>query len=464
MAIFKKRMIGIIVTSFMFSLSQQATAETLRDAVAKTVNSNPDVRIAAKIRSASNETVYEARAGYFPTLDLNAGYGREQAKNLNTNQSYNTLWRRDFGVTARQMLFDGFATYHEVKRTKAKTNADAYKVWGQAEDSGLAAVQAYLDVLRNQELVNVARRNVDTHTHTYGMIRKMSEQGLGREADSDQTAGRVELARANLKTAQLNLENAKINFQKVTGCMPHFLARVPDVRSSALPRSEHEALRRALQNHPILKSAVSDIREARGQHEASKAAFYPRLDLVLADHENRNVNGVRGPNIDRSIMLQAQYNLLRGGHDVARTRETAYEVQHAAEIRNRTERQVIESMRLSWTAYEISRSRIPLLVQHRNDAISTTSAYKKQFELNKRTILDVLDSQNEYFTAEQDVINERYALLFAKYRILNSEGRLVEYLCIPLPPEAIIPYPYEDDMYVATAHCGIYKDMPPMKV
>src|SRR5207247_838681 len=105
---------------------------------------------------------------------------------------------------------------------KAKTNADAYKVWGTSEDVALSAVQAYLDILRNQELVAVARKNVAAHQSSFTMVRHLGEQGLGRDADTDQTSGRLELAKANLRSAQNNLENAKITFQKVTGMMPHY--------------------------------------------------------------------------------------------------------------------------------------------------------------------------------------------------------------------------------------------------
>src|SRR5262249_50223787 len=143
-----KKIGRFVILSFIISINQQIMAETLQDAVMRTVNYNPDIRNAAKIRSVDNEGVWQARAGYFPTVDLNAGYSRERSTNFNSGFTSITLWRTDFGVNARQMLFDGFATSNEVRRNKAKTNADAFRVWGVTEDVALKAVQAYLDVLR----------------------------------------------------------------------------------------------------------------------------------------------------------------------------------------------------------------------------------------------------------------------------------------------------------------------------
>lgn len=434
---------GIVKTIVLFSsllISQFTLAETLKEVVARTIFTNPEIRITEKVRNASNEGVKQARAGYFPTVEMTAGYGREQADNVNTVFATNTLWRRDLGFSAKQMLFDGYATYNEVKRNKAKTNADAYKVWGTSEDTALLAIQAYLDVLRTQELVYVAELNLGVHERTYSMVRHLSEQGVGRAADTDQTLGRLELAKANLVTARNNYQDATITFQKVTGDVPHHLLPPPDINPALLPCGIGQAIERAIKNHPTLKSANADILEARGQMEASKSKFYPRFDLVLNVTRNHNVQGVEGPNNDKFAMVQMQYNLFQGGKDVARTRETTFNLEESYETRNRTLRQVVESIRLSWVAYKNASERLPILIKRKQATALTTRAYTKQFDLGKRTILDVLDSQNEFYTSEQDIINERYALLFAKYRLLNGTGILIEHFNLPLPMAAMIPY------------------------
>lgn len=437
----KKRMLSLVISSFILSLSHQAAAETLRGVVATTVNTHPEVRIAAQIRNASNTTVDQARSGFYPSIDFNAGYGREKADNFSSNFQPNTLWRTDLGINARQPIFDGFAASNEVKRTKAKTNADALRVLGSAEDQALSAVQSYLDVLRNEELVAIARKNLNVHDTTYSMVHHLSEQGLGREADTEQTGGRVDLAKANLQSAENNLQNARITFQKVTGIVPHHLEKVPDVNPAVLPKTQEEALRRALAGHPVLKSATADIMQARGEYQASKSKFYPKLDFVLSGLQSKNVGGAAGPDHDRLAELQLNYNILQGGKDIAHVRETAFHIQQATEIRNRAEYQTIELMKLSWEAYQSTQARIPLLKAHEQASAATSASYKRQFQLNKRTILDVLDSQNEYYTAEQDLVNERYALLLAKYRILNAQGNLIQYLNIAPPSEATVPYP-----------------------
>lgn len=435
---YNKRILALMISSFI--LPNALHAETLREAVAATMRTNPEIQIAAKQRSADNEQVPQAQSGYYPSIDINAGYGRESADNFSSNFQSDTLWRTDLGITARQPVFDGWATRNDVKRTKAKTNADAYRVWGTAEDQALATVQTYLDILRNEELVAVARKNVGSYERAYSTINNLNEKGVGTEADVNQSSGRVDLARSNLKSAENSLMNARIAFQKVTGFFPQRLDKVPDVDNSVLPKSENEAVQRALAKHPILKSANADIVQAQGQYNASKSKFYPRIDFVLSGLQSKNVGGARGPDIDRLAELQLNYNILQGGKDLARTRETAYQVQQATEIRNRSQYQVIELVKLSWEAYVSAERRMPDLRRHVTASESTTGAYKRQFQVGKRTVLDVLDSQNEYYTAEQDLINERYALLLAKYRLLNSEGKLVEHLGISLPEEACIPY------------------------
>ncbi|EKD72202.1 MAG: Type I secretion outer membrane protein, TolC family [uncultured bacterium] len=413
-----------------------ANAETIKQAIQTTIYSNPEILINAKQRLASDEGIANAWGGFLPKVDLNAGYGRERSKNVNTNFNYASLWRQELGITARQMLFDGFATYNEVKRNMAKSDADAYQVWGTAEDMGLAAAEAYINVLRTQEIVAAAEDNLAAHQRTFGMIEKLGESGLGREADTTQSQGRLDLARANLYAAKSDYRAAVTQYLKIVGHEPSILGNPHESGTVSLPRNMDAAVSQALANHPILKSAENDIKEARAQYNTSLSANYPRLDLVLGSTKNRNLDGSIGADYDTSAMLQLQYNLFRGGSDMAKQRENAYLIQKAVEIRNRTYRQVIEKMRLSWTAYQISQSRMPSLRGHQGSSSQTLGAYRQQFQLGKRTLLDLLDSENEHFSARKDYINGRYDVIDAKYRILNAEGKLLPYFRIPLPPEA----------------------------
>jgi adhesin transport system outer membrane protein len=192
-------------------------AQTLKDAVDQTVQTNPDVRQEANQRLANDEAVKGARGGFFPKVDVGGGYGREWSKNATTralsvagtsatnqyfgNDGY-TLTRREANATLSQMLFDGFGVSSEVDRNKSRVESAAYKTAGTAEYTGLRAVEAYLNVLRNRDLVRLTKANLEYHLKVQDQITVRSGGGVGRRSDQEQVDARVALSRANLVSAE----------------------------------------------------------------------------------------------------------------------------------------------------------------------------------------------------------------------------------------------------------------------
>ena len=175
-----------------FSLSI-AHCQSLKEVVQLTLNENPEVQEARSTRMAIEQEIDQAASRYLPTLDVSAGYGLEQANNFNTRArglGTRSLDRMDSSVQVQQMLFDGFLTPNEVERATAKTDAQAYTVFGQAEFSALQATQAYINVLRHQVLLEMAKENLNLHSSIYDQIKMRTERGIGRVSDLDQAKGR----------------------------------------------------------------------------------------------------------------------------------------------------------------------------------------------------------------------------------------------------------------------------------
>jgi adhesin transport system outer membrane protein len=145
---------------------------------------------------------------------------------------------------------------------------------------------------------------------------------------------------------------------------------------------------------------------------------------------------VRYKNNDAYAMLRLKYNLYNGGTDKARVAERRIQEMEASEIMNRTRRQVEESTRLSWNSLLTSSDRLPKLKAHADATEQTRDAYAKQFNIGQRTLLDLLDSENELYTARSNYIDGQYVELFARYRLLADMGKLVEALGVAPREEA----------------------------
>lgn len=423
-------LLGMLVSAYSHALS-------LQDVVRDTVSSNPDVLIAGSERDSVRQQMEQARSGFFPQTDITLATGWEASDTPTTRAAGDgtrELSRDEAEISVRQLLYDGNGTLSEFRRQRARVNSRAYDTFSTAEVTALNAVEAYLDVINERKLVQLATDNLDSHQKTYDRIVKRGRRGVGSKADVQQALGRLALARTNLMAQENRQKDAVAAFLSIVGYEPAGLED-PESRNHLLPADLDEALEMALDNHPRLKSAGADVEAANQQHAAARALFFPRIHLEIRGSDNDNIDGIRGSNNEAEVMLRGRYNLT-GGKDVARRRETVYELDQAREVRSRTRRQVIESIRLSWNAYETATSQLEYFRIHVDASSQALSAYRKQFTIGQRTLIDLLDQENEVFQASINYANGLNDLMFAEYRILAGTGRLLWALEVPLPEQA----------------------------
>jgi outer membrane protein, adhesin transport system len=413
-------------------------AETLRESMVYTIHTNPDILITASAKLAAEQALRQQKAGYYPTLDATGAYGRERSRNSTTESIQGDkpliLTRTEAKLTAIENIFEGYRTVNEVGRGTAAVNSRAYLVQSTSLSTALKVVEVYLNVLRRQETVALATDNLKTHQHTYEMIKKRSESGLTRKADLVQAQGRLALAKATLITETGELENAQSNYLQTVGKLPTDLV-LPTFDNRYLPANQIHAVNIALASNPAIKAANQDILATQYQHLASRSTNYPRFNIELSSSRNNNLDGVQNVNNDDLALITTSYNLYNGGADQARQRESAILVQSARETRDQVQRILIENTRTSWTTYVTSKDRLPQLKQHRDSTEETVLLYRKQFQLGDRTLLDLLDSENELFASNTAYVNGRYSELFAKYQILFNMGNLLRALNVPILPE-----------------------------
>lgn len=430
----------------------QAYAETLQQAVSRTVETNPEILAAARHKLSSDQAIDVAKGKFLPTLDINAGIGLEKAENINTRSSpgtTGTLTHKEAGLQANQEIFTGYSTVHDVARTRFGAQSAAFQLDATAENVSFAVVQAYLDVLRQQELVRLAEQNLSAHTRTFGMIHRRSKSGITKEADSVHAGGRVALSKANLEAARGNLNEAKIRFTRITGHVPEKL-EYPKFNSKYFPATRDEAILIGIRNNPTLHAAIADYQAASAQHKLTQAANYPQVSAHIEVDRDNDIGGVKGVNNDTLGIIRVSYNLYNGGSDMARQRESAYLVQEAAEERNRVRREVQERIGLAWTAVEVNENLVKQYENHRASVGRTVEAYREQFKLGERTLLDFLDSENEYYSAGVAVVNAKIDALIAKYQLLAAMGVLLDSVDVVRPSKRFVKANTEVPVFRAT--------------
>ena len=421
----KKSIIAVLIGS---SLVLPLHAQTLEEAVSISLMTHPKIKESFHLYQTRQYQQDEAVAGYYPTLDAKAGIGYEYTNSPSTRATgggSEELTRKETGLSLRQLLFDGFKTSSNVHRTQAEADAQSYALLSNAENIALKVAEVYLDVLRQDEIVELSRRNLETHEQIKSDIQRRTDSGIGSTADSTQVKGRVARAYSNMTAAENNLRDAQSQYIALVNQAPSDL-RQPKADANFIPPSLDDALALAQERNPTLTAAAFDIEAARYQHKDAKSGFYPKVYLELDGRWDDDIDGVSGYHTDHTAMVRMRYNLFNGGADVARSRATSAQEMQAKDIKMNAHREVDEGMRLAWAAYESLGRQKNFLREHVEAGYSTVDAYKKQFSLGSRTLLDVLNTENELFEARRSYINAEYDHIFAEYRIINASGQLLD--------------------------------------
>jgi adhesin transport system outer membrane protein len=427
-----------LVTSIALAFSAPGFGQSLKEVVQSAIDTHPEVLSATHKKDAADSAKDAAFGGYFPRIDLVVGGGRESSKNtttLATTPDWVRLPRYQETMILNQMLWDGLGVRSEVERRQAISDSAAYKAYAIASDIALQASDAYLEVLKNQEFVKFAKENLAAHQKTFDQVKLRADRGVGRRADLEQIDARLALAISNLASAESTLRDAEITYFKVVNKQPGNLVKPAP---PPVPASADEAVKVGLQKHPTLRSAYSDIESAQAQRAIARSFYSPRIEFEASYSNNRDLDGVSGPNRDRLVMMYLKWNLFRGGFDLNRNRETAKQINEAQEISRNTQRQVEAAVRLAFNAYATARDRLPSLERYVKASDATRAAYAQQFNIGQRTLLDLLDAENEFFTSRKTQLDGQFIELSARYRVFNAMGMLLDTLEIK-PSEHAFP-------------------------
>ncbi len=405
------------------------------------VTEHPEVHAAVNRRLAADSGLRAAQGGYLPQVDVLAGYGREGTDNPSTradgnNSDWSTRNRGESTIRLTQNLFNGFATSSEIGRNKATVNSRAYALLNTSERTALTVAQVYLELLTRQDLVRLAQDNLDSHERIHDQIRLRTDRGVGRLADLNQAEARLAQARNNLITEQTNLVDAQTNFYSAVGVDAVDLQR--PATGVQLPDTLAQARQQLIENSPVLRSAEADIAAAEQQYKAAKSTFYPRFDAELGRSANNDIDGQDGHYNEWEAMVRMRYNLYSGGSDKATLEARSYQANEALDIRNNALRQLNEELGLAWNALNNARTQSPIAQKYVDETTQVRTAYQKQFALGERTLLDLLDSENELFSAQRRLAEIKLAEQYSQYRLQATLGTLLKSQGVVAPMETVV--------------------------
>lgn len=424
----KLKLLGL-VSVVMLLCGQAAVAQqdvTLKEAIQKAVLKNPEVQSRWHSFKASGEDVDAARGGLMPRVDLSAGRGREDLKQPGASDIDYT--RSTFSLGLTQLVYDGFGTTSEVRRLGKVKLARYYELLDASENVALAAATAYYDVIRQRFLLSLSEDNYVYHKATYEQLLIRAQAGAGRRVDVEQAASRLALAEVNLITDQSNLHDVIARYLRIVGELPPATMYGAENLSGKMPATTNDAVRKAFKGNPGLLAAIEGVEVAQYALDVRRSAFHPRVELRARQDRTTNYLGSSDDRRDNVVEVVMNYNLFNGGSDMARTRQ-ATELRHVAlDQREQSCRDLRQIVSIAFNDTIRLKEQLAYLQQQVTLTERTREAYRDQFNIGQRTLLDVLDTENELFSARRAAVNADIDNSLAYMRTYAGMGQLLAVL------------------------------------
>ena len=413
--------VGILI------VAPKSYAMDLQDYIADVVSGHPLVREQVHIFRQARQEQTIASSGWRPSVDLQASASRVEGDSPVSGGSRLTDYNAsNVELSVTQNLFDGFDTTYRIKQTEARMQSALYELYDTADNIALDAVQAYLDVLKQKRLLELAVENVNSHEETLKKIRQRARSGAGRRSQLEQTEGRIARAQASWVAQQNNLDDALSAAHELLG---RYIdpGKLFEPLAPPSPTQDLEKLiDEALENHPALRVATYNIEAAFLDQQRSKNTRYPNLDLKLAQEIGDNISGIPGDRDELSLILNLKYNLYNGGADRAVERKKTSAMHEHQQFKARVRRQVINTLRLAWAADQSLNEQLEYLKQHVKKTRETSVSYQKEFFIGQRDLINLLDVKSELNSAQNRYVEAYFEALAARFRVHEGLGDLFD--------------------------------------
>jgi len=399
------------------------SAETLTDALIRAYQTSPLLDANRAALRALDEAVPQARSARRPQVDATAGIGLEASTEGEPFFS-DIVDTYTAGLRASLLLYDFGSTAAAVESARFSVAAGRASLLNVEQQVLFDAVTAYVDVLRDEEFLRIARNDVSVLTEQLDATRNRFEVGEVTRTDVSQTEARLAAARARLAVALGNLEISRQAFVQVIGSRPGTLTQVPALPALPATLAEAEALARA-QNPQVIAARFNE-RAAIADFDRARAAKGPTISIDgrIEYQDFTSASPLREEALAGSIGIGARMPLSTGGRNDSLIRQAQgvleqrkFQVQDAGRL-------AIEQVNAAWTQLDVARATI---VANRESLVAAEIAFEGVFEearLGARSTLDVLDADQERLQAEAEVVRSRRDEYVAAYAVLRAVGLL----------------------------------------
>lgn len=384
---------------------------------------NPGLKAERSRYQATNQGVWTARSEFLPTV-TGSYIGEHNAfRNTRNTDSSNRSFFHEFGVSASQTLFQGFAGVNRLNQAHEEALSGRNQLIGAEQTLLFNTADAYLRVLRDRGILAYLRSYTRVVQREVNAARARYKSGDATRTDIEQALARLAEAQGNSDQAVGDLKASEALYERLTGHKPGDLGW-PGIPGSVEPAGLEDAIMVAYQNNPSIRAATADARAARFAARAAVGDMFPRIDL-----ESGWSNGFKGNLGDRDqedfrLGVRVSAPFFTGGENIAsvqRAKFTAHQEEFELDDTQQIIREnVIRALKQRTAARLRSKANERAIAANRR----AVKGLQVEFDSGQRSLLDVLDGERELLLSQVDSVRARYDAKIADFFLLANIGRL----------------------------------------
>ena len=417
-------------------LGNVAQAETLEEALAYTYAANPEILSQRAYLRSVHEKITQSQSGYKPTVAGEASYGysyeRTKASPIFQEKESRPVI---LGVTAVQPIFSGFNTSASVKTAKTQFEAERANLKNIEQTTLTNAVIVYTDVIRALAVLRLNQNNETVLQRQLEYTRDRFRVGELTKTDVAQSEARHARAVAARISAEGDLKIAYAAYRKVIGKLPEKIYE-PEVPAAKLPQTLEDALEIAMKSNPAVQAAEKQAESAQSSIEIAESGHYPTLELQAAylnmragAHGTATVGGVdietgRAREEDTTVKLVLDVPFYNAGTTSSKVRETKYAAGKARININAVKRSVARQTTQAWENYQSVLASLSSLEEQVRASALALEGVRYEEQAGERTILDVLNAEQELLDARVSVVTAKKNLIDASYQLIAAMGMM----------------------------------------
>lgn len=422
---------GLMAATSIALATAPASAGSIFEALSETYNTNPTLQAERAYLRSVDENVAIAKSGYRPTVALTGSY-RDTHNNVDSDSSYGRVGGGDttnksMAAKLSQPLFSGFSTVNSVKSADQAVRAEQNNLYNVEQQVLLDASTAYLDVLRDEAIVELQKNNEKLLKKRLDETKQRFNVGEVTRTDVSQAKARYSQAMSDRIAAEGTLEVSKASYAKIIGSAPDKLEE-PKVVSGMLPKSYDEAMNIALKNNYSIKQAKHLYNSKGYAVYANTGALMPQLsfDAAASKVKSENDNALSGDTTTDSVEwgLNLSIPLYNAGESRAKIRQSKHQKWQAQEVMMETERQVRATFSSAWEIMKANETKISAIKEQVKANEIALDGVQKEEALGNRTILDVLDAYQELLNSSVNEVTARRNYYVSAMNVLVSMGKL----------------------------------------